>query len=168
MKHLITLNPENAIEKEIKSYGLREAARAIVVDEKKNVALLHVTKEKYYKLPGGGIDKGEGKIEALKRECLEEIGCNIEILGEIGSITEHRKLFKLNQISYCYLARVEGEKGGPKFTQKEINEGFEQLWVPYDKALLLVSNNKALNTEGKSYIVPRDSIFLREAENFFK
>jgi len=36
-----------------------------------------------WQFPQGGIDKGESPKEALKRELLEEIGCNnVEVLGE--------------------------------------------------------------------------------------
>lgn len=164
MKLITTINPQNVLKEEYDRYGRREASRAIVIDENNNVALLHVTKEKYYKLPGGGIDKGESKIDALQRECLEEIGCNIEVIETVGSILEHRKIFRLNQISYCYVARVTGEKGQPQFTKEEIEDGFEQVWLPFNEALSLVSNNEALTIESKSYIVPRDSEFLKEAE----
>lgn len=164
MKQLANINPEQVSEREVSKYPIREAVRAIVVDRENNIALLHVTKEQYYKLPGGGIEGTEDHKSALRRECLEEIGSDIEVIYEIGSITEYRKIFTLKQISYCYLARLKGEKGNPKFTEEEIENGFEQVWLPYEKALGVLSKNVATNIEGRDYIVPRDSIFLREAE----
>ena len=62
MKEIAFLNPENATEEEVKSYSLREAARAVVFDEDKNIALLHATTTDYYKLPGGGLDDDIDKI----------------------------------------------------------------------------------------------------------
>src|SRR5688572_4730076 len=113
MKELLLINPESVTEEEVKEYPVREAARAIVTDEDGLIALLHVSNKNYYKLPGGGMEKGEDRIQALKRECLEEIGCHIEVTGEIGSIVEYRKIFHIKQISHCYLARLKGSKGTP-------------------------------------------------------
>lgn len=166
MKLLKTLNSQNAIPEEIATYRVREAARAIVLDEENKVALLYVGKYNYYKLPGGGIDDGEDPLLALQRECLEEIGCNVGVLQEIGKIVEHRKMYNIEQISYCYLAKVSGEKGEPTFTNKELSEGFEQVWVPYQEAVQLVSNNRAIGIEGKEYIVPRDTVFINAAQVF--
>lgn len=164
MKQLELINPENATKDEADSYDIREAARAIVLDDDGNIAMLHVTNKNHYKLPGGGIDEGEDKIAALKRECLEEIGCNVEVLNEIGEIIEYRKTFKLKQMSYCYLAKVVGEKGKPDFTEHELSHGFEQVWLPYDEALEKLSENKATHIIGKLYIVPRDIVVLKEAK----
>ena len=136
-----------------------------MVDNENKVALLHVVNEKYYKLPGGGIDKNESLRAALMRECHEEIGSDIEIIDEIGSILEYRKIFTLKQISYCYFARLKGEKGMPHFTEEETAEGFEQVWLPYDEALAVLLTNTASNVEGSDYIVPRDTIILKEAES---
>ncbi len=53
MRQLKLINPENVSEEEVKNYSTREAGRAVVFDEDKNVALLYVSREDYYKLPGG-------------------------------------------------------------------------------------------------------------------
>lgn len=166
-KELAVINPENVSEEEIKTYPQRMAARAVVVDDENNVALLYVANEDYYKLPGGGVEEKESIPDALARECKEEIGVAIEIVGGIGSIIEHRKIFCLTQISECYLAKTKGPKGNPNFTEEELKNGFRQVWVPYDHALSLLSQSQATSIEGKSYIVPRDTIFLKAARDLF-
>ncbi len=165
MKQLLLLNPEEASEEEVKNYPVREAARAIVVDEDGLIALLKVAKNGYYKLPGGGLEGSEDRIVTLQRECREEIGCNIEVISEIGSIVEYRKVFNLKQISYCYLAKVKGKKGTPSFTKEEMENGFQQAWLSYEDAKRVMSESTATNLEGSAYIVPRDIAFLEEAHD---
>jgi 8-oxo-dGTP diphosphatase len=161
MKLLKIINPENVSEGKVNAYPVREAVRAIVVDNEGKVALLHVKKENYYKLPGGGIEESEDKMVALHRECLEEIGCNVEVMSEVGMIVEYRKMYSLKQISYCYLVKVEGEKGDSSFTEEELGREFEQVWLPYEKAADVLSENNATSPEGRDYIVPRDITFLK-------
>ena len=111
------------------------------------------------------MDEGEEKINALQRECKEEIGCDIEIIDEVGSIVEYRKMFYIKQTSYCYLAKVKGEKGLPNFMDNEIEDGFKEVWLSYEDAEHALMENKAIGYEGSAYIVPRDIIFLQEVKN---
>lgn len=164
MKEIAFLNPENATEEEVKSYNLREAARAVVFDEDKNIALLHATTTDYYKLPGGGLDDDTDRIVALKRECIEEIGCDVDVLQELGIVNEWRKIYQIHQISYCYLAKVVGEKGTPDFTDNEIAEGFEVSWLPPEEALQALKLSKAEHISVKGYMVPRDIAILQAAQ----
>lgn len=166
MKTLITLNPEKVSELELASYAIRYAVRAVVVDAEGLIALAYVSNENYFKIPGGGKEGDEDDITALKRECREEIGCEIEIIGEIGAIVEYRKIFSLNQTSYCYFAKVTGAKGRPDFTESEKADGFKQIWLPYKQAVKVATEAKAKTVEGSLYIVPRDSLFLKEAKKF--
>lgn len=71
-------------------YKIRRAARAVIFDESGKMALLHVTKDGYHKIPGGGVEDGEDIKEALCREALEEAGCSIEITNELGLILKDR------------------------------------------------------------------------------
>jgi len=166
MNQIKLINPENVSEEEVKDYRTREAGRAVVLDENGFIGLLHVSKENYYKLAGGGIEEGEDKIIALRRECLEELGCDIDITGEIGFIIEYRKIFSLKQTSYCYLAKVKGQKGNPDFTNDEKENGFQQVWLPYKEALDALAKSNTTNFEGSAYIVPRDTAFLEEASKY--
>lgn len=60
----------------IRVYGIfiNEKKEVLVVDESRHG--LHFTK-----FPGGGLEFGEGTIDCLKRECREELGQEIEVLG---------------------------------------------------------------------------------------
>lgn len=166
MESLAIINPENVSEIEVNSYPVRNAARAVVIDADNLIGLLYVANGQYYKIPGGGIEEGEDRELALGRECREEIGCNIEVIGEIGYISEYRKMFSLKQISYCYFAKVRGEKSKPDFTEEEIRNGFKIVWLPYNEALDAISNSKARTSESSLYMVPRDTRFLEEAGKF--
>lgn len=163
MKLLKTIQLSDLPESERQIYRFRRAARAIVFDSDNKIALLHNAKHNYHKLPGGGVEAGEDVMAALKRECLEEIGCAVEVLGEIGSIVEYRDEYKLRQESYCYLARLRGDKCRSNFTRDEEADGFSSLWLPLPEAIRLIENERPNDYSGK-YIVQRDLAFLREFE----
>lgn len=162
MQQIKLINFGNVSEDDVVNYKTRETVRAVVFDNNNLVSLLHATKYNYYKLPGGGIETGEDHITALRRECLEEIGSNIEIMGEIGIIMEYRSQHSLKQISYCYIAKLVGEKGEPRLTDSEIEEGFIPAWVTFVEAKQrLVESNRG-NYDG-NYMVTRELAIINEA-----
>lgn len=125
--------------------------------------MLYVSKDGYYKLPGGGFEGSENSTLALKRECREEIGCEIEILNELGVVTEYRKKYSLKQISYCFLAKVIGEKKPPEFDAGEIENGFEIVWMKVSAAKVALEKSDLHSYKEGIYIIPRDSAILKEA-----
>lgn len=143
----------------------RKAARAVLLEGKK-IALLHVTKQKYHKLPGGGIEKGESIKSALLREVKEETGCRIKIISEIGKIIEHRTrlgfLSGIVQTSYCFLAKVT-EVGEPEFDAGERSAGYRLEWKSIDSAIKLLKKEKPQDYEGK-FIVIRDLKLIETAK----
>src|SRR5271157_2034840 len=90
-------NEIKAVDEDITSY-YRGASRAVVLNARKEMALLHVTKHGYYKIPGGGIEEGESTADALHREVLEEIGCRVGALKPVGMIIEHRDRIRVTQL----------------------------------------------------------------------
>ena len=62
----------------------------------------------------------------MARECLEEVGSEIEISAEVGKIIEFRSKWDLKQISYCYYGKIIS-KGEPDFTEKELSQGFKVI-----------------------------------------
>ncbi|MGV9001607.1 MAG: NUDIX domain-containing protein [Candidatus Saccharimonadaceae bacterium] len=150
------------------NFGTRQAARAIVLDDLNQVALLKVGYLNYYKLPGGSIEEGEGIEEALRRELMEEIGCEAEIIEEVGEIVQYVDQKQLKQTSYCYLAKQVGEKNEPNFTEEELADGFKIRWAKdIDEAIELVRMSQTDNYSGKS-IVKRDLSLLIAARQLIK
>lgn len=161
MKQILILDPDNI--RDESGFEQRLAARAIVEDGEGKIALLHVANHGYYKLPGGGIDEGEAIVDALHRECLEEIGCAIGDITELGIIDEYRKEKHFHQTSYCYAAKVAGEKGKPQFTESELERGCEAVWVDKAQTLGLLSQ-EASGHQGSflNFIKMRDMAFVEE------
>lgn len=148
-------------------YTLRKASRAVIFNEKGEIALLFVSRDNYHKLPGGGFEAGENAIAALKRESLEEAGANIDITTEIGITIEYRNYISQLQISYCFIAKTNGDLVSPAFDRGEITEGFKLLWVSLESAISLLSAESPEVNNGK-YIQKRDLAILNEVKEIIK
>jgi 8-oxo-dGTP pyrophosphatase MutT (NUDIX family) len=167
MKLLKTIQLDNLSSEEIAGFTVRQAARTVLFDNAGNVGLLYVAKHNYHKLPGGGVEEGESIAETLKRECLEEIGCDLEVQAELGETIEYRTEWSLEQHSFCYLSKVVGDKNEPNFTPKELANGFVVKWVALPEAIRLLENDNTTDYEGK-FIKIRDGVFLQAALNHIK
>lgn len=157
-----TFNPHFIPQTNINEYHIRKAARGIVAHNGK-IALLHVTKCNYHKLPGGGIESGESMEDAFRREILEETGseCVLDGGSEQNSVTlETLDKLKLFQISYIFFAHVHGEPQDVHFTEKELAEGFELLWVPLNEAEELLKKDNPTTYHGK-FINARDKAIMK-------
>ncbi|MEX0622155.1 MAG: NUDIX domain-containing protein [Candidatus Woykebacteria bacterium] len=168
MKLLLTIKEQDIFASspntDSKDFRSRRAARVVVLDSQGHAALLKVNRYKYHKLPGGGVERGEDFERALKRELLEEIGCEVEILDEVGQIVEYRGRPKLRQTSYCFLARQIGKQHPSSFTEVELGGGFEVEWVEgIVGAIKILAQDQPQNYEGK-FIQRRDIEFLRAAK----
>ena len=78
----------------------RMSSHAVITNLDQQVLLLKATYGSYaWGLPGGGLDVGETIHEALKRECKEELGCEIYIDYLSGvyyhsAVNSHAFIFK--------------------------------------------------------------------------
>jgi 8-oxo-dGTP diphosphatase len=145
------------------AYRIRKASRAVVINDRDEIALLFVTKGNYHKLPGGGIKDSETIYEALKREVEEEVGTLIEDIKELGITIEYRNNEELLQLSYGYMAKATGELKDPMYTNDEINDGFVLRWVPIKIAIEILKQDMPANYAGK-FIQQRDLEFLLKAD----
>ncbi len=140
------------------------ATRVILRDQQGLIGLLFLARDGFYKLVGGGCEPGEILLDCLKRECLEEAGCQIANVKELGMIEEYRDAWKLRIDIYGYTAEVSGSKGQPKWDPEEIEQGCQLLWVkPEEAAKLLKQPPSVPNLYQWKFISHRDSIILTAA-----
>lgn len=142
-------------------YTLRKSARAILLNDSGKMATQYLEKYTFHKLPGGGVDDGESVEEALRREILEEVGCDLKMTRPIGVVIEYRNKYKLLHISYCYLAEVIGAVGQPKLEAEEIEEGQVTLWLDPKEVLEKMKTDVPGKYEGR-FILKREIAFLEE------
>ena len=96
----------------------------------------------------------------MKREILEEVGCDCEIESQIGVVIEYRNAHNLMHISYCYVAKVIGEIGTPMLEEGEVEEGQVTLWLPPAEVLLRMQNDQPKKFSGH-FILAREISFCR-------
>ncbi|MHB1456001.1 MAG: NUDIX domain-containing protein [Armatimonadota bacterium] len=59
---------------------IRNSAKAIVIRDGHLLAIRHIAADGFiYGLPGGGQENRETLVDALKRECLEEISSGVDV-----------------------------------------------------------------------------------------
>lgn len=95
---------------------IRNSVKAIIIRDNQLLAIKKEDQEGfYYILPGGGQEHGETFHQTLKRECIEEIGQDVEIddlilIREyIGKNHEHAAFdYDTHQIEYMFLCMIKG------------------------------------------------------------
>ena len=160
---------------EISNPKLRYGARGIVIRDDGKIAVFNKSKKNEYKLPGGGIEKNENPKEAFKREVLEETGCIIEIIDELGTTEEYKSQDNFKQTSFVFVGKVIEDTKILHLTQKEKDEGAILTWeYPYT-ALELIKNsyNNLIASDYESvyhtkFVVFRDRKILEFYLNKFK
>lgn len=149
-------------------FAEKETSRIVFFNDLGHIALLHVGKYHYHKLPGGGIESGEDPRRALDRELLEELGRRAQIIAEIGMIVEHKNEQQRRQTSYCYLGKQVGETAAPHFTVNEQAHQYTEVWMPnIDSAIDLVRQDEPVGYSRK-FIQVRELAFLRTAKKIIE
>lgn len=120
---------------------MRYGARGIVIRNDGKIAVFNKSKKNEYKLPGGGIEENENPKEAFKREVLEETGCIIEIIDELGTTEEYKSQDNFKQTSFVFVGKVIEDTKTLHLTQKEKDEGAILTWEYPFTALELITNS---------------------------
>lgn len=67
-----------------KANSIVPAVSVVVPDDQGHILLIHRTDNKYWSIPGGGMEAGESVREAARREVKEETGIDCDITGLVG------------------------------------------------------------------------------------
>lgn len=111
--------------------------RAIIIENNKLLSIKRIKLDScYYIFPGGKVELNESLELALKRECREELGLEIEIEKKISSQRFDRGDIK--QLEYFYSCRiVSGELGtgdGPEYDAESNYDGSHEIeWIEISK-----------------------------------
>jgi 8-oxo-dGTP diphosphatase len=136
-------------------YTEMRSTRVIIFDKNMNVLVLHSKGLNYHTIPGGGIKDDENIEDAAKREIMEEVGCKMKNIRELGIIEEYRNIEKpRHQYTYYFLADLDGEIGEPHFEDDELIDDFETITVTADKFLDILYQEKSgpLNYNAKFFV----------------
>jgi 8-oxo-dGTP pyrophosphatase MutT (NUDIX family) len=112
----------------------QERVRAVII-ESENITLVKRVRDgkTYYVFPGGGVEEGEDKIEAMVREGKEELGVDLEV----GELLMERQVDSKGvlQAEYFYLCKkIGGMLGmgtGPEYREGSGYKGsYEAVEIP--------------------------------------
>lgn len=126
----------------------REAVRAVLL-ENDMIFMVH-TVHGDFKFPGGGIELGETHEEALRRELLEETGCEIQSFGrKLGQITERRTDYMepeniFEMVSHYYLCEGAKSVRRPSLSENEKELCLTARWLKVEEAF---KNNEKILME---------------------
>ena len=119
----------------------REIVRAIVYDEAGYLYFMRATRNddfgpaRLIETSGGGVEPGEDLQTAIRRELREELGAEVELVSELGIVSDYYNLIHRHNINHYFLCRAVSF-GETNRTKDEI-ETFHltTLRLRYDEAL---------------------------------
>ena len=119
----------------------RQIVRAMVVDGEGFYYFVRVERDDEFgratliESSGGGVEPGEAPEAALRRELREELGAEVEILCELGTVSDYYNLIHRHNLNRYYLCRVLGF--GQKHLTRDERESFHlsTLKLRYEEAL---------------------------------
>lgn len=157
----------NNNEIEPKDYESRPTVKAVIINGRNEILFFGDS------LIGGGVDEGETFLEALSRECLEEVGVSVNVIQELGIVIQYRDYLKRKYEVHGYIARYVETVGAPTTDQeREIGKSIE--WKTFYDGIQLLEKkitdlDGAISEEDDSYQGPLYNaktylIFLKEAQ----
>lgn len=126
----------------------RNIVRGIVYDDKGYFYFVRADRDddfgraKVIETAGGGVEGGEELSVAIKRELLEELGAEVEVICKIGVVDDYYNLIHRHNINNYYLCRILSF-GERHLTEDEIRKWhLSTLKLRFDEAVAEYENNR--------------------------
>ena len=90
----------------------RQIVRAIVFDEAGRLYFMRAHRNDDFgkatliETSGGGVEKGEELLSAIRRELREELGAQVEVVRKIGVVSDYYNLIHRHNVTHDYLCKV--------------------------------------------------------------
>ena len=116
------------------------SAGAVVLNDRGQVLLVKDARKDAWTFPGGIIEEGEGVLDGVKREVLEETGITVEV-GELFCVTSNTCKYPgyngvkevPTKVMLDFVCRATG--GTPRPSE----ENSQTAWFPLDQARALIT-----------------------------
>lgn len=117
-----------------------EVVAAIIIKDKEILATrrAHGKLKGYWELPGGKVEDGETLEDALRREIIEELECNVKIERLFGFVEHDYPDFHL--MMHCFICQIDADEIVLKvhdqmkwLTRESL---FDVEWIPADIDLI--------------------------------
>ena len=145
----------------------RQIVRAIACDNEGFLYFVRVHRDDIFgkaqliETSGGGVEKNEDQISAIRRELKEELGVEAEVMRKIGVVSDYYNLIHRHNINNYYLCKILSF-GDKHMTQDEIEDfHLSTLKLTYDEAV--EEYNKCSSTKLGRLICNRELPILQEA-----
>ena len=119
----------------------RQVVRAVVVDADGTYYFNRAVRDDDFgvstiiETAGGGVEAGEDLHTAIRRELREELGAEVEILAEVGTVSDYYNLIHRHNINHFYLCRAVSF-GDTQMTEDEVNTfHLSTLTLTYEQAV---------------------------------
>ena len=119
----------------------RLIVRAIVFDDEENFYFVRARRDDEFgkatliETSGGGVEKGEDLVSAVKRELKEELGVEADVICRIGMVSDYYNLIHRHNLNHYFLCRA--RSFGEKHLMQDEIECFHlsTLKLTYDEAV---------------------------------
>ena len=119
----------------------RQIVRAIVFDEAGRFYFVRASRDDQFgkatliETSGGGVEKGEELLSAIRRELREELGAEVEVICSIGVVSDYYNLIHRHNVNHYYLCKA--LSFGEKHLMPDEIEDFHLSTLPltYDEAV---------------------------------